>query len=167
MPTHCKAGVCDLDGTGCSFLLGAIPHHYRGAIVCHSPLLFLALGLFSSCCTRVLPDSCTSCDQTSTCYIRNKLNAQVSDCSTCSCHYSSCCCSIVIILRPATVHFHPLRWSQIDLCWVQTILRDGWSYLIYRENMRCLHHSHSPDLSHNPGSLVKRRVWDWETNISW
>lgn len=83
-------------------------------------------------------------------------NSQIRDCSMPSCPWSSCSCSVVMIL-PATVHFHLLRCGLIDLCWEQTIFRDKSSGLTYRQSMRCLYHSHYPDISHNPGSLVKRR----------
>lgn len=67
-------------------------------------------------------------------------------CSVLSFHWSSCCCTVVMIL-PATVHFHPLRCGLIDLCWKQTIFRDESSGLTYRQSMRCLYHSHYPDIS--------------------
>lgn len=115
VPIAFKDGLWDLGGTGCLFLPGAMPQHYHGTLICCSPWLFPALTHFSRCCTRVWPDSCLSRKQSSAYCIGNKTNAQISDCSALNCHCSSHCCSVVMILRPATVHFHPLRWSQIVL----------------------------------------------------
>lgn len=37
----------------------------------------------------------------------------------------------------------------------------GMKAVAWDTDVRCLYHSHYPDISHNPDSLVKRRVWAW------